>query len=638
MKKQLFAAGILAASLFALTAKKADPVLMTVAGKDVPVSEFEYLYHKNNSQQAEPQSIDSYLDMFINFKLKVADAEAAGLDTTASFRNEFYKFRNELAEPYLQDTTVMEALVEEAYRHKLEEIVVSHIMVRPGQEDLIDSIRTAIVNGETTFSDAARKYSVDAQTAARGGLLGKVIPVRLPWAFEKAAYDTPEGEISSVVNSGFGLHIIRVESRVPSRGDVSAKHILRTTRGVTPEDAALQKGIIDSLYNIVVADPSKFEELAMNYSDDPGSSRHGGDLGWFSSGMMVAEFDSAAFAIPVGTISKPFKTAFGWHIIKKEDQRPTESFEECREDLLNMIKFGDGGSEPTRAFLRQAAKKYKAHLDNDNISKIASLADAIGTELDSAMVAGLSQYDFPVYSIGKKSTSLADVMGSIKPSYVQGGRNIQAYIAEKSQDMMNQSLIEMAREDLAKEDSDYRNLVNEYRDGILLFEISNRTVWDKAAKDREGLEAYFLANKSKYKWNQPKFKSFILFATSDSTLNQALEYAQSLPAGLDPTEIVKAIRDQFGRDVKVERVIAAKGENAITDYLGFGAPKPANENGRWKYYAAFMGRVIDTPEEVSDVRGAVVADYQETLEKDWIKDLHNRYKVKVNKDVLKKVK
>lgn len=579
MKKKLLCASVLAASIVALAKGPSDPVLMTVAGKDVPLSEFEYLYHKNNTQQAQPQSIDQYVGMFINYKLKVADAIAAGIDTTAAFREEFTKFRNELAEPYLQDNSVMDYLIQEAYNHRLSELTVSHIMLQQAQSAEIDSLREVIVSGADTFENVARRYSIDQPSAVRGGLMGEVVPGRYPWAFEKAAYDTKVGEISPVVNSGFGLHIIRVEATKPARGEVKASHILRLTRNLSDDDAARQKTLIDSIYTVLQADPTRFEELAKEYSEDPGSARRGGDLGWFGGGMMVAEFDSTAFAMPVGTISQPFRTNYGWHIIRKDDARGVGSLEDNRAEIEKQIKNSERANEPALAFIRAAAAQHRNELPAGSFDENGEITSA-GTE----------------------------------------------------------AVLELSRAELYKTNADYRNLVNEYRDGILLYEISNQNVWDRAAKDREGLEAYFQANKAKYAWDKPKFKAYVIFATKDSILNSALEYATTLPADIAPQEFVRNIREKFGRDIKIERVIAAEGENAITDYLGFGAEKPASDNQRWKYYAAYAGRIIDSPEESADVRGAAVADYQEVLEQEWLADLHHKYKVKVNAKVLKKAK
>lgn len=638
MKKQFLAAGVIGASLLALAAKNSDPVLMNVAGKDVRLSEFEYLFHKNNAQQTEPQSLDSYVGMFVDYKLKVADAENEGIDTTAAFVSEFTKFRDELSEPYLRDNSVLDSLVKLSYEHMKEELFVSHIMMPMGQEATLDSLRQAILDGKVTFEEVAETYSMDKPSARRGGKMGYVVANRFPWAFEEMAYATPVGKISPVVNSGFGNHIIRVEDRHATRGEVNAEHILRMTRNKPDSVVARQKAVIDSIYQVVKANPEKFEDLARQLSEDPGSARNGGSLGWFGPGAMVQEFDSVSFALPVGGISEPFKTSFGWHIIKKVDARGVGSLEEAREGIEKAINRSERAELPEKIYLQRNAKKYDASLNEANIAKIGEMADKDGGMLDSAFVANYSKSTMPIFSVGGKTTTLGEIVAGMAPARIRGGEQIQNHIREVATEMMNSQIRDLAREDLAKENPDYRNLVNEYRDGILLFEISNRNVWDRAAKDKEGLEDYFRKNRAKYAWDGPKFKSYIIFTSSDSLLNEAVKFASTLMEDITPADFTAAMRQRFGRDVKVERVIAAKGENAITDYLGFGGEKPAADNPRWSSYAAFRGKVITAPEEAADVRGAVVSDYQAMLEKEWLKALHDKYPVKINKKVLKQVK
>jgi len=638
MKKQFLAVGVLGASLLALTAKNADPVLMNVAGKDVRLSEFEYLFHKNNAQQTEPQTLDQYVGMFVDYKLKVADAEAAGIDTTASFITEFSQFRDELSEPYLRDSSVLDSLVAQSFSHMKDELFVSHIMMPSDKKATIDSLRQAIIDGKATFEEVAERYSVDKPTARHGGKMGYVVANRYPWPFEEAAYATKVGEISPVVNSGFGNHIIRVESRNPSCGEVNVEHILRITRNMSDSIALVQKAKVDSIYDIVKKDPSRFEELAKQFSEDTRSARNGGSLGWFGHGVMVHEFDSISFALPTGAVSEPFKTSFGWHIIKKVDARGIGTLEDNRDNILKAINRSERAELPKKAFIERNAKKYGASLNEENIGKIAAMADKDGGMLDSVFVAKYSKSEMPVFSVGGKVTTLGEVVSGMSPSRVSGGEQIQERIKNVATQMMDSQILDLARNDLAEQNPDYRNLVNEYRDGILLFEISNRNVWDRAAKDKEGLEDYFRKNRAKYIWDKPKFKSYIIFTSNDSLLNEAVKYASTLTADMVPTDFTDSMRKRFGRDVKIERVIAAEGENAITDYLGFGGAKPAADNQRWSCYAAFRSKVITAPEEAADVRGAVMADYQSMLEKEWLKALHDKYPVKVNKNVLKKVK
>ncbi|MDE6702587.1 MAG: hypothetical protein K2K00_02795, partial [Muribaculaceae bacterium] len=212
-----------------------------------------------------------------------------------------------------------------------------------------------------------------------------------------------------------------------------------------------------------------------------------------------------------------------------------------------------------------------------------------------------------------------------------------AAIEQSADALVEKMLTERAIADLAAENADYRNLINEYRDGILLFEISNRNVWDRASQDREGLDAFFHKNAAKYAWDVPRFKGYIIFAANDSTVNEAMKYAETLSVE-NPEEFVAQMRKEFGKDIKIERVIAAKGENPITDYLAFGGEKPEAKTPRWSSYAACRGRVINQPEEAADARGAATTDYQALLEKEWLDKLHKTYPVKIDKKVLKEIK
>ena len=637
MKKLILAIGVLGASLLALTAQS-DPVLMNVAGKDVYLSEFEYLYNKNNAQQVQPQSLDEYVDMFVNYKLKVADAETAGIDTTAEFITEFHKFRNELAAPYLRDEAVFEQTVREAYEHMANELTVSHIMMTEADAAKLDSIRNEILAGNLAFETAARKYSIDRGSSQRGGLMGVVLGGRYPKPFEDAAFATAVGEISPVVNSGYGVHIIRVENSRPSRGEVLCEHILlRVTPDMNDEVRQQISNRVDSIYNVVSADTSKFETLARQLSQDPGSAKQGGRLNWFGGGMMVAEFDSVAFAINVGEVSNPFRTAFGWHIIRKLDARGVPSYEEMHDQLAQSIQ--GKNDMPRLAFIARKAQEYQARLLEDNLDKVENMAENSGAVLDSAMIATFKRCDLPIYMVRGDAYTLAEMVPALPTTTVRGAANIRNFIAEQAQIQMNEVILEYARQELYELNPDYRNLVNEYRDGILLFEISNRNVWDRASKDREGLENFFQRNKDKYAWQQPKFKSYIIFATSDSILNEAAQFGyDSIPSSTAPNDVVKAFRTRFGRDVKIERVIAAKGDNPITDYLAFGAERPESANSHWPYYRVFRGRILPQPEEAADVRGTVISDYQAELEQKWLDDLHQRYPVSINKDVLQQVK
>lgn len=640
MKRILLSVAALsiAAGAFAAPETDADQVLMTVNGRDVKLSEFLYLYNKNNSQQMQPQTVDEYVNMFVDYKLKVADAEAAGIDTTAAFRSEYDKFRKELAAPYLRDQAVEDRLIREAYSHMDKEVNVSHIML-PVNRSLgvdkqatakMDSIRKAIVKGEITFEDAAAKYSVDAATAKNGGVMGWLPAGRFPWAFEKAAYDTKVGDVSPVIDSGFGLHIVKVNAERPSRGEVHAAHILKMTRDLPENEVARQKQAIDSIYALLQGG-ADFATVARAESQDPGSAARGGDLGWFASGMMVPEFDKTAFALADGEISEPFATTFGYHIIKRYDHRDVEPFEEAKEKILAGMARDGRSEEPHRARMDELAHKYDVTFMRANSM---ALGHRLGQLPADSLVLSVENDNLMLYKLPDGAITVAQAFAALGNTNFPSADVLTDALVRSSHALADEYVTERAIADLVNENPDYANLVNEYRDGILLFEISNRNVWDKAAKDREGLDGYFKKNISKYAWDGPRFKSYIIFAANDSTVEKALEYAGTLSTA-DPEAFVGEMRKHFGRDIKIERVIAAKGENPITDYLAFGGAKPEAKNPRWASYAAFGGRLIDQPEEAADVRGAATTDYQAQLEEQWLKQLHKRYPVKINKKVLK---
>lgn len=645
MKKLLLSVAALCAALGAVAAPPAeDPVLMTVDGLDVRAGEFEYLFKKNNSQQMQPQTVGEYVDMFVDYKLKVADARRAGIDTTATFLAEFNKFRNELAAPYLRDQTVEDKLVNEAYSHLCKDVKVSHIMLavdRRAGNDLavsaeLNRIRREILKGDITFEEAAKKYSVDRPTAQNGGEMGWISAGRYPWPFEQAAYDTPKGGLSKIIDSGFGYHLIRVEDERPSKGEVHASHILKLTRDVPKEELPAQKAAIDSIYEVVAAG-ADFADVATRESQDPGSARRGGDLGWFGSGMMVAEFDSVAFALADGEISKPFTTAFGYHIIKRHGHRGVEPLEDAKMKIMQWMSRDERADEPRRARYKQLADKYGIlEMKANQMALKQKLIDK-GLVCDSAALAALAVDQTPLVRIGDQDlVSVAQAYAALDGREFRSAAETATAIIDKAREMTDDIIRDRAVSELETDNADYRNLVNEYRDGIMLFEISNRNVWDRASKDKEGLENYFRKNKSKYAWDKPRFKSYVLFAASDSLLDVAAAYADSLSTD-DPETFVADMRKHFGKSIKIERVIAAQGENAITDYLAFGGEKPEAKNRRWSAYRAYKGRLLDQPEEAADVRGAATTDYQALLEKEWVKSLHKKYKVKINKKVLKQL-
>ncbi len=647
MKKTFVAAALLGTAAASL-AKDSDPVLMTVAGTDVRLSEFEYLYNKNNAQQSQAMSFDEYLGMFVNYKLKVADAQAHGVDTTAAFVSEFSKYSLELAQPYMRDNEMLENMAKAEYARMPKERYVSHIMLRIDPADeaaslaTADSVRQLVASEKMTFEDAALQYSIDAGSARQGGRMGWITSSsRLPQAFTDMAYDTPIGTLSPVVNSGYGYHIIRPEQERPLSGEVNARHILMLTQGMDEAGQARQKARIDSVYRVVTAPGADFADVARRCSEDPGSARNGGDLGWFGRGRMVQEFEDVAFSLKDGEVSKPFTSAFGWHIIYREAHRAdtVPAYAEARPAIIRRLEQDGRALKAEKAYLAAVARRTGSELNPNIEALVAShFADNGFAAIDSAAYASLLSSEIEAYKIHGRSVSLSDALRGepmrIAPDAATTARNA----AMAAANAFDRAVAEAARAELAETNTDYRNLINEYRDGIMLFDRSNQMVWEKATSDKDGQEHFFLANKANYGWEAPRYKAYVIFANSDSVMNLAREHASAFEsAAVDQDEFTKSMKQKFGNNVKIEKVIAAKGENPYTDNLGFGMPAPA-PNSRWPHYFAFQGKVIVSPEAAEDVRGRLISDYQNHLESLWVDSLRKTYKVKLNKKAVKEAR
>lgn len=640
MKKAFLPLIAAAVVLSAVAAKKtSDPVVMNVNGKDVRQSEFEYLYNKNNQQQVKPQSIDEYVDMFVVYKLKVADAEAAGLDTTATFLKELNGYTSELARPYLRDTTVQNRLIAEAHARMATQRKVSHIMLPPGKTSLereanrarLDSIRTAILAG-ASFEELAQKFSADRSVVRNNGCMGYISANAFPYPFEKASYETPVGQISEVIDDlPYGFHIIRVEDERPNPGKVSARHILKLTQGLDEAGTAGKKAQIDSIYTLL-KNGADFAELAKKESEDVGSGRNGGMLGFFGPGEMVPEFEAAAFSQKAGEISEPFKTSYGYHIVQTLDFQGVPSIEEATPAIKNIMARDERSSMPEEATLNAFKASHKILLDPKAMKAAKQIAASKATPAEAFTALAASKKK--IAKVGKSSITIADIVATIPSNVREGATDAYAEFERGAQARINELTNEYMRAQLKETNPDFRNIVNEYRDGILLFEISNKNVWDRAANDPEGLQRYFEAHRADYTWDSPRYKGYVIFATSDSIAAEAKAYLAANQ--IENDSLASNLRNRFGKEIKIEHVVAAKTDNPIIAEIAFDGPK-AKPVAQWKAWFPYRGRVITAPEQATDMRGPVSTDFQAELERQWVEQLRSKYKVKINNKAISKI-
>jgi peptidyl-prolyl cis-trans isomerase SurA len=315
-------AGILFFTL-GLPAQNNDPVIMMINGEPVSKSEFEYIYNKNNSSNTlDKKNLDEYVDLFVNFKLKVAEAKTKEIQLRKSYIEELETYRSQLAAPYMVDKETEEEIIKEAYERMKEDVDASHILIKSSRTDTAEAYKKIYQLYEklqkgADFETLAKENS-ECPSASKGGHLGYVTAFMTVYPFETAGYNTPAGSFSKPVHTSFGYHMVKVHNHRPTRGTVRIAHIFKRIENEGKDSQMRQKA--DSLYQLL-QQGADFAEIAKKYSDDLQSAARGGEIGWVESGRLPADFEEAAFALKNnGDISAVIKTSFGYHILKLLDK------------------------------------------------------------------------------------------------------------------------------------------------------------------------------------------------------------------------------------------------------------------------------------------------------------------------------
>ena len=634
--------GVLALSIVSGQAK--ESIIMTVDGRKVPTSEFQYLYNKNNQQQGNKQNLDEYIELFKIYKLKVADAIRNGIDTTESFKKEMAQYRRELAAPYLIDSLFINSLIDDAFQRGAVDIEASHIMLYKTKDEninksniqLLDSIRKQIIAGED-FGNMAFLYSQDRAAKMNRGNMGFVPSGKLPYNFETALYNLKEGEISDIVESPVGYHLIKAGKRKPAKGKVVVSHIMKMVPPNSNDTISVNlKNQIDSLYLIVKNNPEAFFEIAKTNSDDKASARNNGLLPEFGTGEMVPEFEAVSFSLKDGEISAPFRSQYGWHIVKKLSHKDTIPYEEIKAKVLSQIN----NPQDERYLLvknheiQQLENKFNASFDEELLIQIKE--NIIFNDNDSVYELNLSSKDIleaPIYSVNGKSHKSSELLSKFKNFRIKDKNQLSEIVKNTIKSSYQEELKKAEEEWLYENETEYRNLLNEYSDGSLLYEISLEKVWDKASKDEEGLNNFFEKYQKNYSFKEPHAKGILVNTGSDSLAN----VIRNRMTNLSEDSIVPTIKKEFAGKVYIEKILIPKGINKLVDNLMFGATNEIPKGPNNGSFFIFNGRIITEPEELSDVRGQVTGDYQKELEMEWVEELKKVYPIKINKGEIKKL-
>ena len=624
-----------------------DPVIMSVDGKEFKKSEFEYIYNKNIRQQIEKRSLDEYVDMFRDYKLKVMEAEACGIDTTEAFIKEFTGYRNQLAEPYLKDSAVEDSLVAEAYDRLKTDVEVAHILLTvdgklpgKGEEEVYKKAKSIVteIRGGKSFEELAAKFSDDRSTADNGGYIGFIRGFMTVLPFEDAAYATKTGEVSEPALSRYGYHIVKVISRRPNPGEIRTAHIMLKLPAGAPENIRqLKRDSIFGIYERIVAG-ADFAEMAEKYSEDSESSKRGGLMPWLSSGRIVKEYEDVAFALKeAGDVSEPFLSPYGWHIVKLVEKRGVKPLADLRRDIIRRISRDERAGAARKALVEKLKGEYGYSFNGPNMEKLESVAVSYRPD-DTRFADRIADSDDVIFSFAGKDFTAADFAGFLSGHRASQatGSNIEM-LMERMEAFIDYSILTYEDSRLEEKYPDFKNLVNEYHDGILLFDISTRMVWDKASKDVKGLKKYFRRHKRDYAWESPRFKGYAVECMDDSIAGLVGKRLDELSGDSAVYEIYREFNGNGVKRVNIKKGLFACGDNGIVDCCVFGiGDKPADKTLPVVFT---RGKLLKKgPECYTDVRGRVISDYQDELEKEWVKDLNKKYDVVIYDDVVETIK
>jgi len=625
---------------------------MTIYDRQVTVGEFERIYNKNNSNTAlEQQTVEEYLELFINFKLKVIEAEELGMDTTAGFISEFNGYRKQLAKPYLSDKEEVDLLVREAFERSQREIHAGHILIRvaedAGPEDTTLAytkaieLRDRILAGED-FGTIAKASSDDPSAKNNAGDLGWFTVFRMGYPFESACYNTPKGGLSMPARTRFGYHILKVIDERPARGEVQVAHIMvMEPESMTEEQREAAKEKIFMLYDSIQKGQD-FAEMATKHSEDRGSAGRGGELPWFGTGRMVATFEDASFALKdTGEISEPVQTSFGWHIIKLIAKKSFDDFEAVKVDLQSNVTKSDRNAFTKKAMIERIKRK-------NNFSESTKSLSAYYSVVDTSIF--LKQWDASTAShLSSTMFSLDDtkISQEVFTEYLdanQGGRpiNLEVYINKQYEKFVEEKVLQYEEDQLPGKYPDFKHLVQEYHDGILLFDLTDQIVWSKAVEDSVGLKAFYEEHKKDYIWE--KRIDVTQYTCRDK---EVAEFAMGLLKNpknkkLKAGDIQSMAFFEFSDSsclVFAPRKLEM-GDHPLADNMNWSQDRVSesqSENGKEVFLV--KNKILKpSTKELDDCRGLVTADYQNHLEKGWIEILRAKYPVNVNEELLSKIK
>ena len=625
-------------SFFSINAQ----TLLEIENDKITLDEFKNVFFKNShDEEIDKKYLDEYMDLFINFKLKVYEAKKLKMDTITSFINELEGYAEQLSIPYLKNKEFDESLVNEAYERMKLDIRASHILLSVPKESTqkeendifnkIIDIRNEIKNNKINFSDAAKKYSDDKSALVNGGDLGYFTAFMMVYDFETAAYNTAVGEISMPIKTKYGYHIISVSDKRNAIGEVKVSHIMfKTGEGADEKKINSSKERINEIYENLIAG-ELFEDLAERFSEDRSTAVNGGALPAFGVGKMVSEFEKNAFKLEnIGDFSKPFRTKFGWHIVKLLEKNPVPLIEESKEDIIRKIQRDGRNDLSKEALFSKLRKEYKIKHNSSVFSSIRKVANKDLT--NGSWNGNYTKNNEILFYIDDHVVYL-----NLFIEYLIKNQSVGSNIDIMYQDFLNISLLNYEKSQLENKYPEYKALINEYREGILLFDLTNKKVWKKAVEDTVGLNEFFQQNKDNYTWDDRVEATIYTCNNINTSLKvRAHIFKNKLGLELKNDDLLSNANENNPLSLKIETKKYLKGDNKFIDELKWvkGTSPNIKQSDDSIVIIDIHNVLPKTYKTLEETKGKVISDYQSELESAWINILRNKYSVNVNKEVL----
>jgi peptidyl-prolyl cis-trans isomerase SurA len=593
-------------------------------------------------QDESQKNIDEYLKLFTNYKLKLKEAKSLNLHEKPSYKRELSSYKKQLAKNYITDSKVTDELVKEAYQRMVYEVNANHILVRINEnaspQDTLAAYNEIHVLRDRTLKEGFEKVRAQVHNGQTvyGEKLGYFGGFKMVYKFESAAFNTNIGEVSQPFRTRFGYHIVNVLEKRKSRGERTVAHIMVVEN---KQDTLAEKPEvrIQDIYK-KINQGEAFESLAKQFSDDKNSASNGGKLQPFSSGQLRAKaFENVAFSLKnIGDVSEPFKTDFGWHIVKLYNKKPVPGFDAMKPELVEKVKRDGRSKLIDEALVNKLKTKYGISDERPNLDYFVSILNEdyfMRTWKIPESIKGKE----PLVKIGEKQFIYNDFVVFLANSQRNTAKKepIEFLVNNKYDAFLNDSLIKYQEENLEYENEDYANILAEYRDGLLLFDLMENTIWNTAKTDSTAIKAHYETNKAKYV-TAKRIDADVASSAKQKTLKKV---SKLLSKNVALDEIKSLVNSKDKIDVIFTSGIMDAEHQALPKAFHFkkGVSKIYKHNDA--FVLVHVKEILPQEQKVfDDAKGAVISDYQDYKEENWLKGLREKYPIKLNQEVLENIK